>query len=117
MDSRRKLPQLTPHFRIVSFAVLLSACLSVARDFNVWKNEPAGLVGGWRGELPGGAGLFDRTEADWDSGESSEMSPAWDDETDAARDDEECRETERRAETLADRNCGSDESSNGGAVS
>ena len=32
-------PQLTPHFRIASFAVLLMACLS--RDFRVWKKlEP-----------------------------------------------------------------------------
>ena len=44
MVSRRKFPQLTPHLRIVSLAVLLSACLSPARDFSVWKNVVAGLV-------------------------------------------------------------------------
>ena len=31
-------PQLAPHFRMASFAVLLSACLSPARDLRVERN-------------------------------------------------------------------------------
>lgn len=43
MESLRKLPQLTPHLRMASFAVLLSACLSAALDLSVWKNEVVGV--------------------------------------------------------------------------
>jgi hypothetical protein len=39
LESFRKLAQFTPHFRMASFAVLLSACLSPARDFSVDRKE------------------------------------------------------------------------------
>jgi hypothetical protein len=60
-----KPPQLTAHLRIVSFAVLLKACRSPARDFNVDRSEdcPDGtgdLVGRASGgglELCRGSGL------------------------------------------------------------
>jgi hypothetical protein len=44
LESLRKLAQFTPHFRIASLAVLLSACLSPARDLSVDRKE-LGLEG------------------------------------------------------------------------
>lgn len=72
--SFRNPPQLTPHFRIASLAVLLSACLSPARDFSVDKKE-LGLEGVLWLELllgvvvPGSGALLDESidvDLTWD---------------------------------------------------
>ena len=99
MVSRRKLPQLTPHLRMVSLAVLLSACLSAARDLSVWKKVLAWLAAVWRGEVTPFAGLFERKLANCESDASSDTSPACDEDIEVARDDaeRECSDGERRA--------------------
>ena len=56
-------PQLTPHLRIASFAVLLMACLS--RDLSVWKKFDVGLIG--RVFTEDWAGLFDLNDDNSDS--------------------------------------------------